>query len=114
MALPLQAPTFVIYPEQNLFEAAADRLGNLQAELAPLKNEEAAIKEILRGSPATEIEGRLFRVTVSPGKPGLKTDWEALARAFIADEILERLLPEYQAVTEAPAARIAVKARKGV
>lgn len=114
MALPLAAPSFVIFPEQSIYQAAADRLGNLQAELAPLKNEEAAIKEILRNSPDEVIEGRLFRCTISPGKPGVKTDWEALARSVCSDERLAKLLPGFTSDTAAPAPRISVKARKGV
>lgn len=113
-ALPLAAPTFVIYPEQNLYQAAADRFGNLQAELAPLKNEEAAIKEILRGSPELVVEGRLFRVTISPGEPGSKTDWEALARSICSDARLAKLIPAFTEETAAPAARISAKAKKGV
>jgi len=114
MALPLAAPTFVIYPKQNIYEAAADRLGAVQAELAPLKNQEAAIKEILRGSPQEVVEGRLFRATISPGKPGEKVDWEGLARAVCSDERLAKLLPGFTKATDAPAPRISVKARKGV
>jgi len=114
MALPLAAPTFVIYPEQNLYQAAADRLGNLQAELAPLKNEEAAIKEILRNSPNLEVEGRLFRCTITPGKPGSKVNWENLARSICSDARLAKLLPAFTEETAAPAARISVKARIGL
>lgn len=113
-ALPLKAPTFVIYPEQSLFQAAADRLGSLQAELAPLKNEEAAVKEILRACPDEVVEGRLFRVTVTPGKPGQKIDWEGLARAACSGARLAKLLPAFTSTTEAPAPRISAKAKKGV
>lgn len=114
MALPLAAPTFVIYPEQNLYQAATDRLGNLQAELAPLKNEEAASKEILRNSDETVIEGRLFRCTISPGKPGERVDWEGLARSICSDARLAKLLPAFTYPTDPPAARISVKARQGL
>jgi hypothetical protein len=114
MALPLAAPTFVIYPEQTIYQAAADKLGNLQATLAPLKNEEAAVKEILRSCPDEVVEGRLFRCTISPGKAGQKIDWEALARSVLSKGQIEKLVPDFTTVTDAPAARIAVKARKGV
>lgn len=114
MALPLKAPTFAIYPEQNLFEAAADRLGKLQAQLAPLKNEEEAIKEILRGSPESVVEGREFRATISQGKASESIDWEALARSICSDARLAKLVPQFSTVKEAGKARIAVKARKGL
>ena len=70
MALPLAAPTFVLYPEQNIAQAAADRLGNLKAELAPLLNEEEALKQILRESGLDVVEGREYRATISQGKEG--------------------------------------------
>lgn len=114
MALPLVAPTFVIYPEQSIYQAAADKLGNLQATLAPLKNEEAAIKEILRSCPDEVIEGRLFRCSISQGKPGQKIDWEALVRSTLTESQITQLLPAFTTGTAAPAPRIAVKARKGV
>lgn len=114
MALPLTAPTFVIYPEQSIYQAAADKLGNLQATLATLKNEEAAIKEILRSCPDEVVEGRLFRCTITPGKPGQKIDWEGLARAACSDARLAKLLPAFTAATEPAAARIATKAKKGI
>jgi hypothetical protein len=114
MALALKAPTFVIYPEQNIFEAATDRLGNVQAQMAPLKNEEAAIKEILRDSPESVVEGRLFRATISAGKAGTKVDWEALARASMSEARLAKLLPAFTTETEAGAARVSAKAMKGV
>ncbi len=113
-ALPLAAPTFVIYPEQNLYQAAADRFGNLQAELAPLKNEEAAIKEILRGSPELVVEGRLFRVTISEAKPTQSVDWEGIARSIASEARLAKLVPAFTSTKEPGKSRISVKARKGV
>ena len=113
-ALPLLAPTFVIYPHQTIAQAAVDRLGKLQAELAPLKNEEAAIKSLLRDSGLGVIEGDLFRATVTEGKPGQKIDWEGIARSIASEARLAKLVPAFTSATEAPAARIAVKAKKGV
>lgn len=113
-ALPLKAPTFAIYPHQNIAQAATDRLGKLQAELAPLKNEEAALKSLLRDSGLDVIEGDLFRATISQGKPGTKIDWEGLARAVCSDARLAKLLPGFTTTTEPGDARVTVKAKKGV
>lgn len=113
-ALPLQAPTVVIRSHQTLPQALVDRLGNLQAEMAPLKNEEASLKKLIRESGELVIEGDLFRATITPGKPGVKTDWEGLARSICSDKRLALLVPLFSAATEAPEARITVKARRGV
>lgn len=110
-ALPLQAPTVVIHSHQTLPQALVDRLGKLQAELAPLKNEEAALKALLRDSGLEVIEGDLYRCTITPGKPGQKIDWEGICRTRPS---LLKLVPQFTTVTDAPEARVAVKARKGV
>lgn len=42
-----------------------DELGKLRAKIADLTTKEEELKETLRNSGESEIEGRLFRVTVS-------------------------------------------------
>ena len=114
MALPLQSPTVVIRSHQSLAQAVVDRLGKLQAELAPLLNEEAALKQLLRESGESVVEGDLFRATITAGTAGSKTDWQALARSVCSEARLAKLVPLYTEITAAPAARVSVKARKGV
>lgn len=114
MALPLQSPTVVIRSHQTLPQAIVDRLGKLQSELAPLLNEEAALKQLLRESGESVIEGDLFRATITAGSTGLKTDWQALARGVCSEARLAKLLPAYTEITAAPAARVSVKSRKGL
>jgi hypothetical protein len=114
MALPLKAPTFVVYPDQDIYQAAADKLGKVQAQLAPLKNEEEAVKEILRGSGLDVVEGRDYRVTISHGKDTESIDWEALARSVCSESRLARLIPSFSTIKPAGKARVAAKARKGV
>lgn len=114
MALPLKAPTFVIYPEQTIAEAAADRLGQLQAELAPLKNEEEALKQVLRDAGKDVVEGRLFRATISQGKASTVIDWEALAKSVCSEARLAKLLPQFASERQPGSPRVSVKARKGV
>lgn len=113
-ALPLKAPSFVIYPEQTIAEAAADRLGALKAELAPLLNEEEALKQILREAGRDVVEGREYRATISPAKATSSTDWEALARSLCSEARLAKLVPHFVTVCEPGSPRVSIKARKGV
>ena len=112
--LHLATPTFIIFPEQNLFEAAADRLGALQSELAPLRNQEEAIKEILRGSLEPVVEGRNFRCTISETKPTQAVDWEGIARSIASEARLAKLIPAFTSIKEPGKPRISCKARKGL
>ena len=114
MALPLAAPTFVIYPEQNIAQAAADRLGKLKAELAPLLNEEEALKQILRESGLDVVEGREYRATISQGKATTVIDWEAALRSICSEERLAKLTAQFATVREPGSPRVSVKARKGL
>lgn len=114
MALPLAAPTFVIYSEQNIAEAAADRLGALKAELAPLLNEEEALKQLLRESGKDVVEGRNFRATISQGKASTVIDWESALRSICSEDRLAKLAAQFASVREPGAPRVSVKARKGV
>lgn len=114
MALPLAAPTFVIYPEQNIAQAAADRLGKLKAELAPLLNEEEALKQILRESGLDVVEGREYRATISVGKATTVIDWEAALRSICSEERLAKLTAQFATVREPGSPRVSVKARRGI
>lgn len=114
MALPLAAPTFVIYPEQNIAQAAADRLGKLKAELAPLLNEEEALKQILRESGLDVVEGREYRATISAGKATTVIDWEAALRSICSEERLAKLTAQFATVREPGSPRVSVKARRGI
>ena len=96
-ALPLQAPTVPIKSHQSLPQALVDRLGKLNAELAPLINEQEAIKALLRESGLEVIEGDLFRAT-----------------SVCSESRLAKLVPAFTTATVAPAVRIAVKAKQGV
>lgn len=113
-ALPLQAPSVIIKSHQSLPQALVDRLGKLNAELAPLLNEQEAIKALLRESGLDVIEGDLFRCTISQGKPALKTNWQALAKSICSEARLAKLVPTFSARGDVPAARISVVARQGI
>ena len=70
-----------------VIQAACDELGKVQAQLAPLKNRESELKEMLLAAGMPEIEGSLFRakivsatrwtVDVAAAKDALGKDWVA-------------------------------------
>lgn len=52
-----------------------DNLGHLRAQIADLKEQEEELKAILLSSGLTELDGKLFRATISPSsKSYLDTD----------------------------------------
>lgn len=114
MALPLAAPSVLIKPHQSLAQATTDELGRLQAQMAPLKNKEEALKQLLRESGLDVVEGDLYRATISAGKPTTAIDWEAALRSICSEERLAKLIDQFATVREPGAPRVSVKARKGV
>lgn len=114
MALPLAAPSVLIKPHQSLAQATTDELGRLQAQMAPLKNKEEALKQLLRESGLDVVEGDLYRATISTGKPTTTIDWEAALRSICSDERLAKLIDQFATVREPGSPRVSVKARKGV
>lgn len=112
--LALQSPTLRIYPHQNLAQAATDELGKLQATIAPLRNREEALKNLLRDCGEAVVEGDLFRCTVSAAKASQSIDFETLAREYIPADLLAKLIPCYTVVKEPGKPRVTISARKGV
>lgn len=100
-------------------QIAVDRLGVVQAEIAPLKTEEEQLKNMLRATGLDVIEGELFRATISAGEPPVKVDWEAVANDLaaklkIGQKAYGNVINKHTHVGEAGKARVTVKARKGV
>lgn len=112
--LALEVPTLRIYSHQNLAQACTDELGKLQATIAPLRNREEALKEILRDCGEAVVEGDLYRCTVSEAKATQKIDFETLAREYIPADLLAKLIPCYTTVSEPGKARVTIRSRKGV
>jgi len=56
---------------------AVDKLGELQAQIAELKQQESALKEKLAASGSGTIEGSLFRATIIEAEVE-RTDWRNL------------------------------------
>lgn len=113
-ALPLTAPTVLIKQHQDLYQATADELGRLQAQLAPLKNKEEALKSILRESGLEVVEGDAYRATISVGKASTVIDWEAALRSICSEERLAKLTAQFATVREPGSPRVSVKARRGI
>lgn len=112
--LALKAPRLLILPHQTLAQATADKLGKVQAQIAPLRSEEAALKQLLRDSGESVVEGDVYRVVVSPAKPGKKVNWQALCEHFLPKEVIERAVPTFTTETEPGEDRVTVKAKIGV
>jgi hypothetical protein len=113
-ALALKAPRLLILPHQNLAQATADKLGKIQAQIAPLRNEEAALKQLLRDSGETVVEGDVYRVTITPAKAATKIDWKALAEHYLPADVIAGAVPTFTTVGEPGESRITVKSRIGV
>ena len=105
----------LVKPHQSMAQAAADRLGALRAQLAPLLIEEEALKEVLRNCGESVVEGDLFRATISsPGKETQAVDWEGIARSIASEARLAKLVPAFTTTKDPGKPRISVKARKGL
>lgn len=113
-SLPLKAPRLIIFPHQTLAQASADKLGKIQAQIAPLRNEEAALKQLLRDSGEAVVEGDVYRVTITPAKGTTKIDWKALAEHYLPADVIAGAIPTFTTVGEPGESRITVKSRIGV
>ena len=74
----------------NTLTQLVDELGVLKAQIAELQDRESSLKATLAQSGLTEIDGELYRCTVSNVQPAPKVDWKAVA---------ERLQPSHQLIT---------------
>lgn len=105
-------------PKVESFGALADRLGVIQATMAQLKAEESSVKSLLRASGMTEVEGDLFRVTISAKDAPFKVDHaaiiEELARkAGIGERALANLFAKHTTEGKVPEPTVACKAKQG-
>ncbi len=65
-----------------LLAHTVDRLAQLKAQIAALREQEAELKEILIDSGESAIDSVMYRATISDTKPRDKVDWEAIAMKF--------------------------------
>lgn len=59
-----------------------DKLGEIKARVSALQKEEKALREALVETGLTEVNGKLFRATVSMHSPAARTNWRAVADEF--------------------------------
>jgi hypothetical protein len=65
-----------------LLAHTVDRLAQLKAQIAELREQEAQLKEILIASGESAIDSVMYRATISDTKPRDKVDWESIAMKF--------------------------------
>jgi len=83
-------------PNGKQLSSLVDQLGELKAEIATLQEKENELKEQIRESKESEIEGKLFRVTISRSDR-TTTDYKSLIEKLkVKDSVLKR----YQSSTE--------------
>lgn len=96
------------HSEAQTFGAIADRLGQIKAQIATLKAEEAALSSELKDFGAGQYEGLFFRAVVSEQAETTKVDWEAVAAKLNPS----RQLIQAHTKTVAGATTLTVYARK--
>lgn len=94
------------------YSAQVDRLGKLNALVAPHLDEIAAIKQELRESGHECVEGNIFRVTIGVTLTKAYTDWEKVARQGLPAAKLVHLIFKNTSLKEAlGAVRVVAKVR---
>jgi hypothetical protein len=83
------------------YAAQVDRLGELNALIAPLADEISVIKDQLRASGYDVIEGQLYRCTVGETKDREYVDWQAVATAGIRKDRLAALVNKFTGFKQA-------------
>jgi arginyl-tRNA--protein-N-Asp/Glu arginylyltransferase len=68
--------------ETNILTATVDALGLLQAQIAELKQKEAAMRAEIEAAGLRTIEGNLYRVTISHCDGRATIDWRTIAQKF--------------------------------
>ena len=66
----------------DVLGGVADRLGQIKAQLADLKKEEAELKDTLIDSGLAVVEGSFYRVAVSESEGKTLVDWRTIAEKF--------------------------------
>lgn len=61
---------------------AADRLGQIKATIAGMREEMQVLESMLVESGESVVEGAMYRVAISHCDGRLTTDWQSIARRF--------------------------------
>ncbi len=90
-----------------------DQLGHIKAQIAELEEQEKALRDQVVASGQKEVEGDLFRATVSNSERGGR---DAAFKAKIEELIEQHLSAQYVRAhtTSTPVTTVKVSARKGV
>jgi hypothetical protein len=66
----------------DVLGGVADRLGQIKAQLADLKKEEAELKDTLIDSGLAVVEGSFYRVALTESEGKVLVDWKSIAERF--------------------------------
>ena len=66
----------------DVLGGVADRLGQIKAQLADLKKEEAKLKDTLIDSGLAVVEGSFYRVALTESEGKVLVDWRTIAEKF--------------------------------
>lgn len=77
------------------YSQLVDRLGELNAAVAPLHDEIEQIKATLRSSGFEAVEGKTFRVTIGETTDQAYVNWQEIAKFAISNARLQRILPDF-------------------
>lgn len=91
----------------SLLSIYVDEIGDIKATIASLTQREQDLKDFLIASGETEIEGDLFRVTIS------ETERESLDMAKVRAFLTDAQLFECTRLTHVTTVRCNAKTRKG-
>ena len=89
--------------------AIVDRLGIINATIADLKKESAALRADLEDAGLPSIEGMLYRASIAQCAGKTATDWQTIAMRFKPSPQLIRR----HTTTGAESIRLTITARKG-
>jgi hypothetical protein len=66
----------------DVLGGVADRLGQIKAQLADLKKEEAELRDTLIDSGLAVVEGSFYRVALTESEGKVLVDWRTIAEKF--------------------------------
>lgn len=95
--------------EPAVLSATVDRLAIIKAEIAQLKREEDALKDVLIECGLESVEGTLHRAAISHCAGRELVDWKTIAMKF---EPSRQLITAHTSAGE-PYAMVRLSARKG-
>ena len=80
-----------------------DRLGYLKAQIADLKKEESALREVMLEQGPGAYEGEIFRATVST------SERETLDMAAVREKLSDQFIRAHTNVTESTTVRVVAR-----